>query len=216
MLVGVKLAGLRLPSLKDTLASAVFGVMALGVGGTCLSYSELMIPSSLAALLVTTSPFWMISLEALLPNGEKLHLPTLMGMLIGLSGAAILVGPNAWHEGLSGNVVGGFLLLQVGNISWGLSSITQRRRLPHVHVAVNGALQQLAAGVTFLIPALLAGQRPAEWSVRGVGAVLYLVLFGSIIGYTSYVYALKKLPLALVTLHNYINPVVAGVLGWLF
>ena len=216
MLAAAKLAGLSLPSRKDAFASAVFGILALGVGGLCLSYAELMVPSSLAALLVTTSPFWMIGIEAMLPNGEKLHLPTLSGMIVGLAGAAILVGPNAWREGLSGNVVGGFLLLQVGNISWGISSTTQRRHLPHVNVVVNGGLQQLAAGITFLIPALVIGQQPSEWSARGVGAVLYLVVFGSIVGYTSYVYALKKLPLAMVTLHNYINPVVAGVLGWLF
>jgi len=216
MLIVLRLAGFRMPSLRDSLSSAAFGILALGVGNGCLVYAELWIPSSLAALLVTTSPFWMVGMEALAPRGERLRLPTSIGLLIGLAGAAVLVGPDAWHLGFSGNVVQGFLLLQVGCVSWSFSSITQRRRIPHVNAVVNGALQQLAAGITFLIPALLLGQQPSEWSVRGVGAVVYLMVFGSVVGYTSYVYVLKKLPVAIVTIHTYVNPVVAAALGWLF
>jgi drug/metabolite transporter (DMT)-like permease len=76
-------------------------------------------------------------------------------------------------------------------------------------------VQQLAAGLAFLILSFLIPQPPVNWNTRGVGALLYLVFFGSIVGYTSFVYTLKTLPVALIALHNYVNPVVAAVLGWL-
>ncbi len=216
LLLASRVAGLKLPNRRDTLYAALFGVLTLGVGNGCLTYAELWIPSSLAALLVTTSPFWMVGMESLTPGGEKLKLSTTAGLLIGLTGAALLVGPDAITTGFAGEVVKGFIVLQIGCIGWGIGSLAQRRRIGHVNVVVNGAIQQLAAGVGFLIPALAAGQEPAEWSVRGVGAVIYLMVFGSIVGYTSYVYALKRLPVAIVTLHTYVNPLVAAVLGYLF
>jgi drug/metabolite transporter (DMT)-like permease len=216
LLIAARIAGLKLPSRRDILYSAGSGLIALGIGNSCLTYAELLIPSSLAALLVTTSPFWMVGMEALTPGGERLHLSTALGMLIGLSGTAMLVGPNALEVGFSGNIMKGFILLQTGCVGWGIGSLAQRRHVSHVNAVVNGGIQQLAAGMGFLIPALLAGKLPTEWTSRGVGAILYLVVFGSIVGYTSYVYALKKLPVAIVTLHTYVNPLVAAALGWFF
>jgi len=215
LLLAAWAAGLPGPSRRDVLYSALYGFLALGLGNGCLTYAELWIPSSLAALLVTTSPFWMALMEALSPGGEPLRAPTATGMLIGLAGTALLVGPDAWRAGFSGDVVKGFLVLQVGCLAWGFASVAQRRRIPHLHPILSGGLQQLAAGLAFLLPALASGSRPYNWDLRGAGAVLYLVAFGSVVGYTSYVYALKKLSIAVVTLHTYINPVVAAVLGWL-
>jgi len=216
LLIGAWAAGLPGPSRRDLLYSALYGFLALGLGNGCLTYAELWIPSSLAALLVTTSPFWMVLMEAASPNGEPLRWPTVAGMLVGLAGTALLVGPDAWREGFSGNVVKGFLVLQAGCLAWGFASVAQRRRIPHLHAIVSGGLQQLAAGLAFLAPAIATGDRLESWDARGIGAAAYLVVFGSIVGYTSYVYALKKLSVAVVTLHTYINPVVAAVLGWLF
>lgn len=208
------LAGVRRPSRRDAAWAALFGLVILGVGNTCLTVAETWIPSSLAALLVTTSPFWLTGIEAVMPGGERLGRLTLAGMLIGLAGVALLVGP-AWEAGLEANLVKGFLILQLGCFSWSLGSVLQRRRIAHLNAVINGAIQQLAAGLGFLLVAALAPGRPVLWSARGVGAILYLVVFGSIVGYTSYIYALKHLPVALVAVHNYVNPVVAAALGWL-
>ncbi len=216
LLVAARLSGVRMPVRRDVFYSALFGVIALGIGNGCLTFSEQSIPSSLAALLVTTSPFWMAGIEASLPHGEPLRLPVAAGMLVGFGGTALLVGPSAWTEGLDGPIVQGFLILQMGCFSWGFGSILQRRMVGHVNAVVNGAIQQLAAGIAFLIPALLTDQDPIRWSLRGVSAFFYLIFFGSIIAYSSYIYALKKLPVAVVTIHTYVNPVVAALLGWLF
>jgi drug/metabolite transporter (DMT)-like permease len=208
------LAGVRMPAKRDLLYSGLFGLAILGVGNSCLTFAETWIPSSLAALFVTTSPFWLTGLEAAFPGGERLRGLTVAGMLIGLAGTALLVAPG-WNDGFSGNVMKGFLVLQLGCFSWCLGSIAQRRRIRHMNAVLNGAVQQLAAGIGFLALAAVVPEHPVAWSVRGVSAVLYLVVFGSIVGYTSYIYTLKTLPVAVVALYNYVNPVVAAVLGWL-
>ena len=214
--VGARLAGVPFPKRKDLLLCGLFGVLALGLGNGCLTYAELWIPSSLAALLVTTSPFWMVGLEATIKGGERLRPAIALGLAIGFGGTALLVAPDVLNEGWGGDILQGFLLLQFGCLGWSVGSIAQRRRVAHINSVMNGAIQQFAAGIVFLCLALSAGQLPAEWTAQGITSSLYLVVFGSIVGYTSYVYVLKKLPVAIVTLHVYVNPAVAVVLGWLF
>ena len=80
---------------------------------------------------------------------------------------------------------------------------------------VSGAVQQLATGLAYLLPALLVPHGGIQWSGRGVGAMLYLVTFGSIIGYSAYIYAMNHLPVSIVSIYNYVNPLVAVLLGWL-
>jgi drug/metabolite transporter (DMT)-like permease len=99
-------------------------------------------------------------------------------------------------------------------LGWNIGSLFQRRMPNRAHPIVCGAVQQLAAGLACAPLALLAGGR-IHWSARGVGALVYLVIFGSIVGYSAYVLAMDRLPVALVSLYNYINPVVAVFLGWL-
>jgi len=216
MLGWVWLSGKALPRGRELLITAANGVLILGVGNGCLVFAEMWIPSSLAALFIGISPFWMVALEALVPGGERLRWPALAGILTGFLGAGLLVAPSLSANGMSGNISKGFLILQLGSLSWGLGSILQKRNRGKAHPIVNGAVQQMAAGVVFLIPALLAGQTPASWTSRGSWAVAYLVVFGSIVGYSSYIYALDRLPVSLVSIYTYVNPVVAAILGWYF
>src|SRR5271155_2584451 len=74
----------------------------------------------------------------------------------------------------------------------------------------------MATGLVFLVPAFLTKTQPIHWTPRSVAAVLYLVTFGSVVGYSAYLYALDKLPVSVVSIYNYVNPVVAVFLGWLF
>src|SRR5262249_45963740 len=124
------------------------------------------------------------------------------------------VGPDAFRQGLSGNVVKGFLLLQFGGISWGLGSILQRRFKEAVHPVTSASIQQVAAGAFFL-PTLFLDPKPVHWTPSGIGSLFYLVVFGSIVGYTSYIVALQRLPISFVSLYTYVNPVVAAILGWI-
>ena len=206
----------HIPSGKELLWTAVFGVIIIGLGNGCLAFAELIIPSGLAALFITTSPFWMVGVEALVPGGDRLHGPTIAGMLVGLTGTLLLVAPSALHSGLGGPVLKGFLMLQLGCCGWAIGSILQRRHTTKAHPVVSGAVQQLATGLVYLVPALAVKTEPVHWNARGVGAMLYLVTFGSIIGYSAYLYALNSLPVSVVSIYNYVNPIIAVLLGWLF
>ena len=215
MLVLIRLRRMALPSWREAARTGFYGVLILGVGNGCLTYSEQLIPSFLAALFISISPFWMVGLEAAVPGGEPLRLPAVVGMVIGFFGASLLFAPSLMQQGFSGAVWQGFLLLQVGSASWSLGSILQKRQRSAVHPFVNGGIQQLAAGLAFLPPALLSSNHTIHWDARGTGAMLWLIVFGSVVGYNSYIYALEHLPVALVSIYTYVNPVVAAALGWL-
>jgi drug/metabolite transporter (DMT)-like permease len=177
-------------------------------------FAEEWIPSGLAALFVTTSPFWLVGVEALAPGGEPLHGPSMKGMLVGCAGVAFLVAPALTGTGGNHAVLIGFLLMQLGVAGWSLGSIAQRKQVSLVHPFISGAVQQLATGLVYAIPALLT-RTPIHWTVRGTGALIYLVLFGSIVGYSAYIFAMDRLPVAIASIYTYINPIVAVILGWL-
>jgi drug/metabolite transporter (DMT)-like permease len=215
MLGIVAARGSKMPSGSALRSAALSGVLILGVGNGALTVAERLIPSGLAGLFITISPFWMVGLEALVPGGEPLHWPAIFGMLVGLAGAALLVVPDAIGQHLDKSVLTGFLILQLGMAAWSYGSILQRRQSTGAHPIVVGAVHQLAAGIAFLPLALLFHDHPVAWSARGVGAIVYLVIFGSIVGYSAYAYALDKLPVAIVSVYPYVNAVVAVCLGWL-
>jgi drug/metabolite transporter (DMT)-like permease len=208
--------GALLPRGSDLGVAFLSGVLILGIGNGALVFAELRIPSGLAGLIITISPFWMVGLEALLPGGVRLHWPTIFGMFIGLSGAALLVLPDILGHSLNQNILIGFLILQVGIACWSLGSILQKRQESKAHPIVTGAIHQLAAGLAATPFALLVPEHPIVWSWRGTLGILYLVMFGSIVGYSAYVYALDRLPVAVVSIYPYINSIVAVMLGWLF
>ena len=213
---GAFLAGAHLPRGRELWLTAGYGLLTIGVGTGCLSVAEQWIPSGLAALFVTTSPFWMVGVEALAPGGERLHAPTIGGMLVGVTGVAFLVsgGPASLDAGQRG-VLAAFLVLQFGCSGWAAGSIGQRKLNSRTHPFVSGAVQQLATGLAYAIPAFLQ-PRPAHWTARGIGALVYLAIFGGIVGYSAYVFAVARLPVAVATIYNYVNPVIAVALGWLF
>jgi drug/metabolite transporter (DMT)-like permease len=215
LLAALRLAKAEFPRGRHLWFTGLCGVLVLGVGNSCLTFSERIIPSSLAALFIAMSPVWMVGIEHAFPGGEKTTWGGSAGILVGLLGAGVLVGPDVLKEGLAGNVFRGFLLLQLGSASWSLGSILQRRVQVKLQPVTSAAIQQFAAGLFFL-PAALLEEQPVHYTAQGIGALLYLVVFGSIVGYTCYVIALGRLPVAIVSLYNYINPVVAAVLGWLF
>lgn len=208
--------GALLPRGKDLWRAALSGILILGVGNGCLTFAELLIPSGLAGLIITLSPFWLVGIEAMMPGGERLHAPTILGMVVGFVGVALLVSPGLGAGGFSRAVLGGFVLLQAGMISWSFGSIYQRRQQVEAHPIVVGAVQQLASGLAVVPFALLESSHHIAWSMRGVAALFYLVIFGSIVGYSSYAYALDRLPVAVVSIYPYVNAGVAVTLGWLF
>ncbi len=208
--------GQYIPRGRDLAAACFSGFLTLGIGNGGLVFAEVLIPSGIAGLIVTISPFWMVGAEALLPGGERLHAPTIGGMAVGLLGAALLFTPDAGPHAIDRNLLHGFLLLQLGMASWSFGSIFQRRKAGKAHPIVAGGVQQLAAGLILAPFAYTLPQHPIAWSARGVLALFYLVCFGSLVGYSAYAYVMDRLPVAIVSVYSYVNAVVAVGLGWLF
>jgi drug/metabolite transporter (DMT)-like permease len=216
MLIVARAMGVHLPRGRELWQTALFGVCALGIGTGTLSWAELTIPSGLAALFCTTSPFWMVGVEALMPKGEPLHAPTILGMLVGLGGVVFLVARTAFgSNGYTPAMAMAFTLLQLGLGAWALGSILQRKQVSRAHPFVSGAVQQLATGIVFLIATVMFHAR-VTWTPRGIAAVAYLAMFGGIVGYSAFVYSMANLPIAIASLYTYVNPVVAVALGWVF
>jgi drug/metabolite transporter (DMT)-like permease len=206
----------HIPKGRELWYTALYGVIIIGTGTGCLVYAEQWVPSGLASVFITVSPFWMVGVEALIPGGVRLHGPTIVAMLVGLAGTVLLVAPEAMQEGFGGPLLRGFLLLQIGCAGWALGSILQRRHQTKAHPVVSGAVQQLATGLAFAVPALLTKPHPYNWTVRSLEAVAYLIVFGSIVGYSAYAFVLDRLPISVVSIYNYINPIIAVFLGWIF
>ncbi len=213
--------GAHLPRGRDLWKTAGYGLMVIGVGNGTLAIAEQWIPTGLASLFITTSPFWFVGIDSLLPGGEKLHAPTVRGLLLGFAGVLILVAPAAWLAltertfASGGAVVLGFVILQASAGSWALGSLLQRNMRTRAHPFVIGGVQQLSTGLVLLVPSLFQFSS-AHWTPRGIGAVVYLAIFGGIVGYSCYALALSRLPPAIVSIYTYINPVVAVFLGWWF
>jgi drug/metabolite transporter (DMT)-like permease len=205
-----------LPKGKELAWACFSGLLTLGVGNGMLVAAEVLIPSGIAGLITTISPFWMVGVEALLPGGDRLHAPTIAGMAVGLAGAALLFTPDPGAGAINHKLIAGFLLLQIGTAGWSFGSIIQRRKAGKAHPVIAGGVQQMAAGLAMIPVALASGNLTVHWSTRGVSAIVYLIVFGSLVGYSAYVYAMDKLPVAIVSVYPYVNAVVAVALGWLF
>jgi drug/metabolite transporter (DMT)-like permease len=205
-----------IPRGREFWETALFGLISIGIGNGALSFAEEWVPSGLASLFITTSPFWALALDWMLPQGTRPSSGTMRGLVVGLVGVVLLIAPAAIKEGWHGRTLAGFLLLQFGSAGWLFGALLQRRQKSAAHPIVSGAVQQLATGLFFVLPALLFERWPAHVKQRPTLAVLYLVLFGSCVGYSSFVYSMAKLPVAIVSIYTYINPIVAVLLGWLF
>jgi drug/metabolite transporter (DMT)-like permease len=214
MLAGAKVKGATFPRGREVWTTSAYGVLTIGVGTGCLAFAEQWIPSGLSALMLGASPFWLVGIEALMPNGAPLHKPTIAAMLVGVAGLALLVGPGLPASIGGGKILAGFLLLQVSGAGWALGSMLQRHQVSRVHPFVSAAVQQVATGVAYLIPAILQIHR-VHWTARGMEATLYLAIFGGLLGYSAYVLMMEQLPVAIASIYTYVNPLVAVLLGWL-
>jgi drug/metabolite transporter (DMT)-like permease len=212
------LLGHRFPAPKTWGSLLVLGILMNMGGNGLVVWAQQSVPSGLTAVLVAMVPFWLVLVEFSAGGGERLTMRKAAGLLIGFSGIVLLVWPELKFGGVEGRTfVLGVLALQAACLSWALgTSYTKRRTITASPLAAS-AVQMVFAGI--LLTAL--GSARGEWAeltftARSGGAMLYLVVIGSILGYTSYVYALKYLPVSTVSLYAYINPIIAVLLGTLF
>ena len=216
LLAAAALSGVPLPRGRELVQTAACGIVAVGIGNGALASAETWVPSGLTALIYTTCPFWMTGIDALLPGGKAPRSATVGGLLVGVTGVLILVAPAAIREGLGGRSVAGFLVIQLSVIGWVTGALLQKRVPMRASPVVAGAVQQFAAGVAMFVPAAIFEKAPAMLPTRNALAVAYLIVFGSLLGYSCFIFAMSRLSAALVSIYTFVNPVVAVGLGWVF
>ncbi len=218
MLLIARLRGERVPGDFRTLANlALVGFLLVGIGNLAVVWAEQWVPSGLAALLVATAPFWMVIIEAFRTGGERLDLRGGIGMLIGFVGVATLVTPGGgMASGWSLAFLLGALAIQIGGAAWQYGSAHAKYKLQHVPLLSSAALQMFFGGAIVSIVGLSIGEASRfVVTPRTLGALVYLTVFGSIVAYSAYVFALAHMRTTHTSLYAYVNPVVAVFLGWL-
>jgi len=209
--------GARVPRDPKTLANlALIGFLLVGVGNLSVVWSEQWVPSGIAALLVATAPFWMAIIEMFRRSGERVSLRGGIGMLIGFAGVVVLVTPGANGGKWSIPLLIGALAIQIGSLCWQLGSAHAKYNLKKVPLMISSALQMLFGGGILIVVGLAIGDG-ARMTItpRTFAAIAYLTIFGSVITYSAYVYALAHIRTTITPLYAYVNPVVAMILGWL-
>lgn len=209
--------GTRLPDRRLWPELAVIGVLLLGVGNGSIIVAEQWVPSGITAVVAATMPFWMVTVESLLPGGERLRRRHLTGLVLGFAGILLLAWPEIRPSGMiGGHFLLGVVALQMGCIGWVLGSIYSKRHGITADPLAAAAMEMLFGGAFMLIVGTLRGEWVSlHFSGRTLGALAYLVGFGSLVGFVAYTYALNHLPVSFVSLYAYINPVVAVALGTL-
>lgn len=208
------------PSLKHWRTSFVVGTLLLlgGNGGVVLAQHY--ISSSLAALLVATEPFWIVLLGWLWLKGVRPNWKVALGLLVGFVGVYLLIGGQSGNsaESGSGQILGTFFVI-AGAFSWALGSMYGLRATTPKSSVLTAGMQMLCGGAVLALVGFLKGEwmsfHIAEVSANSWFAVAYLIVFGSLIGYTAYSWLLKNAQPAMVATYAYVNPVVAVFLGWL-
>jgi drug/metabolite transporter (DMT)-like permease len=199
----------------NMLRLGLIGLLLLGGGNVGLIYAEKTVSSGFASLVLAVIPLYVALIEMLLPGGEPLPVRGWLGMALGFVGLGALLLPSL-RSGLAGDrsLLLALGVLLAGAFSWTVGSILSRRsRLP-VNSFVAAAWQMLAAGAFSTLLGTALGQWPQfHLDVRAVGSLAWLITGGSLLGYTSFIYLLEHVPVAKVSSHSYVNPVVAVLLG---
>lgn len=217
MLLIAKLRGESIPRDRSTLLQLAWvGFLMVGVGNLAVVWAEQYVPSGMAALLVATAPFWMAIIEGFRKSGERVDLRGVIGMAIGFAGVAMLVTPKGSGTAWSAGLLLGALVIQIGSIGWQLGSAHGKYKLKHVPLLSSSALQMLSGGLIVGIIGLAIGDGARlAFTPRTLIATVYLTIFGSVIAYSAYVFALAHMRTTHSSLYAYVNPVVAVFLGWL-
>lgn len=218
MLIFLALRGRRILYSPEQLAKmAVVGILLLMGGNLTLSFAEQHVPSGLSALLIAATPLWFLVLDSLLLGDHRISQRGLAGLALGIVGVCVLLWPKLHAVNTIGRTeLWWSLSLLFGSFSWALGSVLSKRWQSGADPFSSTAWQVVFAGVANMLFAIISGEfSRAVWTARGVGAVFYLIVCGSWIGYTAYIWLLEHVPTSKVATYAYVNPVVAVFLGWL-
>jgi drug/metabolite transporter (DMT)-like permease len=202
------------PDVRQWRAALLTGVLLLAVGNGGVSWAEQTVPTGVAALVIATIPLWVVVLDRVF-FGARLTWRAVLGVAIGFAGVAVLVDP----AGPGGVDPAGGLVLVLAAVGWACGTLLSRGQTLTAPPLVAAGMQMLAGGAVLVVGGVLGGElgelRLADVSARSLAGFVYLVLFGSLLAFSAYVWVLRNARTSLVATYAYVNPVVAVALGWL-
>jgi len=212
-----RLAGDPAPTARQWRSTAIIGLLLLLGGNGLVSWAEQNVASGIAALLIGSVPFWMVMIEAIRPGGARPNGVVIFGLCVGFGGIVLLVAPWQANNGVIGTHLMGVGALLVAAFLWSLGSIYSRSAdLPKSSLLSTG-MEMLGGGAGLYFTGTLAG----EWHALDIASIssrswlglAFLIVFGSLMGFTAYAWLLRVAPVSLVATYAYVNPLVAILLG---
>ena len=209
--------GAARPTRTHWRSAGVIGMLLLVLGNGAVTWAEQTVPSGITSLLVCTVPLWMVMLDWAFFGGGRPSPGVMAGVVVGLVGVGWLVGAEEM-SGANRVDPAGAAALFAAQIAWGFGSLWSRQAtLPKEPLLAIG-MEMLAGGALLLLLGLLTGELPhfhvAQISARSYAGLIYLVIFGALIGFTAYLWLLRVATAASVSTHSFVNPVIAVLLGW--
>jgi len=204
-------------TVNEGLRLAAIGCLLLVGGNGGLAWAEQWVPTGYAALIVAVTPIWFLILETFVFRGDRLSRRGLLGVALGILGIVVLFWPKFEHRGSLGimQLVGSTTLL-FSSMSWAIGSVLSRKWQMKVDALTATGWEMTFAAIGNAIVAVATGQyHRIVLTRRALIAVIYLVVFGSWVGYSAYIWLLKHVPTPKVATYAYVNPLVAVFLGWL-
>ena len=213
-------AGDPAPTRGQWLRASVVGLLLLLGGNGLVSLAEQSVASGIAALIVGSVPLWMTTIEALRPGGVRPNALGILGLAVGFGGIILLVAPSLLGTNPAASHPLGILTLLFAALFWSFGSIYSRHaHLPESSLLSTG-MEMLAGGAGLYLTGAVTGEWHlvvlAQITARSWLSLFYLVVFGSLAGFTAYAWLLRAAPVSLVATYAYVNPVVAILIGSLF
>jgi drug/metabolite transporter (DMT)-like permease len=219
MLAACALAGRRVAITgREFVRQGIIGALLLSVSNVVLAWAEQYIRTGLASLIVASVPIWFLVLDTWILRGERLAARGLVGLALGAVGTLVLLWPKLVSPtGSKRMELFASVCLIASSFVWAVGSVLSRRWQGSMDAFTATGWQMSIGGFLNLGIAFLLGEpAKAQWTMRGLGAIAYLVVFGSLVGYTAYIWLLKNVPTSKVGTYAYVNPVIAVFLGWHF
>ena len=212
-----RLRGDPAPRKIEWRSAAIIGLLLLLGGNGGLVWAEQHIPSGIASLFIATTPLWMVLIDSLRPNGVRANWMTWLGVIVGLTGIALLANPWQSHTGSPALDPVGIVVLILAALSWSIGSLYSRKAsLPSSSLLGTGMEMLVGSLGLFVFSAVIGEWNQfdlATLSIRSIGGLIYLIVFGSFIGFVAYTWLLRNAPTPIVSTYAYVNPVVALLLG---
>jgi drug/metabolite transporter (DMT)-like permease len=214
-----RMSGDPAPTAGNWKSTAIVGTALLLGGNGLVAWAEKSVPSGIAALMISTSPFWLVLFESMRAGGSKPSWQGILGLIIGFGGVFLLIGPTEITGGERSFDTFGVVLLLLAPLFWSMGSIYARGADMPKSTLLSTGMQMLTGALALFIVSAFKGEfngfNLADVSSRSWWGLIYLITFGSLVGFVSYGWLLHNAPVSLTSTYAYVNPIVAVFLGWL-